>query len=617
MEQKKRSQHRYLSGNFAPVSHTAPLQPCRFMGEIPDELRGGQYVRNGGNPVVTHDLTRKAHWFDGDGMLNGVYFRPCSDRDGKDIIQPEFVNQYALTDVYFANASGLSLEEPMNPSIALFLDPQTTLTEVITKAWNFLKVAMRSYFGGFPNVIKRISVANTGVIYHDGRALATCEIGPPLRVSLPELETVGWFNGINAEGEIPNDTVTAGFGDHLFFKFFQEFTTGHPHVDPQSDELILFHSIYVPPYVTYSVIPRRNRPLGKRSSPMFNIPVKGISRPKLMHDFGVSHQYTIIIDLPILFSPTNLLREESLVTYCPDKETRFGVFPRYNPEAIRWFHTEPCCIFHTVNSWDVHLPGRSESPPVAINMLCCRMTGPSMIFNTGDIEIPPGSVNHEINPECRLYFYQFDLSSPWNVISQQWALSAIGYEFPHVPRHSSMSATRWVYGCSTVEGSFGIALGKALKIDCLVKIDAKALIAKGLKEPPEQVTGCVDNRSVKEILAQKDKDSDDPIRIYQMPTGWYAQECSFVPRHNAEQEDDGWLLTFVFDESQLSDAGEALDTAKSELWILNAKDMNSVVARIILPQRVPYGIHGNWFSEEEIQSQHPVQKYRGVPRQQI
>ena len=384
-------------------------------------------------------------------------------------------------------------------------------------------------------------------------------------------------------------------------------------MDPQNEELILFHSIYLPPYVTYSVIPRSDRLLERQSGPMFNIPIKGISSPKLMHDFGVSRAYTIIIDLPILFKPTNLLREESLVTYCPEKETRFGVFPRYNPESIRWFHTEPCCIFHTVNSWDTNVPGHGESPPTTVNMLCCRMTGPSMIFNTGDIEILPGSINYEINPECRLYFYQFDLSSPWNVISQQWALSAIGYEFPHIPRHSSMSATRWVYGCSTVEGSFGVALGKALKIDCLVKIDAEALIRKGLEEPPEQITGCVDKRSVKDILARNDKDPDDPIHIFQMPSGWYAQELSFVPRRDAGQEDDGWLLTFVFDESQLDDSGEAPDSAHSELWILDARTMGSVVGRIILPQRVPYGIHGNWFSDEEIERQRPVQRYRGIP----
>ena len=36
-----------------------------------------------------------------------------------------------------------------------------------------------SYLPGSVYAIKRICVTNTGIIYHDGRALTTCESGPP------------------------------------------------------------------------------------------------------------------------------------------------------------------------------------------------------------------------------------------------------------------------------------------------------------------------------------------------------------------------------------------------------------------------------------------------------
>lgn len=84
----------------------------------------------------------------------------------------------------------------------------------------------------------------------------------------------------------------------------------------------------------------------------------------------------------------------------------------------------------------------------------------------------------------------------------------------------------------------------------------------------------------------------------------------FVPRSGGKSEDDGWLLTLVFDESQFDVDGNAPDDCKSELWIIDARTMKDIVVRIKLPQRVPYGFHGHWFSEQEIAQQHPVKEFR-------
>jgi carotenoid cleavage dioxygenase-like enzyme len=73
-KRKRDPQHPYLSGTFSPVHQVYPLTPCASTGTIPEELNGGQYVRNGGNPVTNEDLGRDAHWFDGDGMLSGMAF---------------------------------------------------------------------------------------------------------------------------------------------------------------------------------------------------------------------------------------------------------------------------------------------------------------------------------------------------------------------------------------------------------------------------------------------------------------------------------------------------------------------------------------------------------------
>ena len=389
-----------------------------------------------------------------------------------------------------------------------------------------------------------------------------------------------------------------------------------PRVDPITNELILFHSTFIPPYVHYSIVPSTYNSTSTPPPRLLNASVPGVSAPRMMHDFAVSLTYTIILDLPLTLDPLNLARNEPVVSYDPSGRSRFGVFPRRHPEHVRWFETSSaCCIFHTANTWDETEIVDGQSETAAVNMLACRLTSSSLIFSAGNIPEPVSKKHAAIKEEeqCRLYYYRFDLASPvsTNSITHQWALSAIPFEFPSLRESASMSNAQYIYGTSVSNSTFGAALGRAVKIDCLVKMNVHDLIAKGVANPPASVTGCVDTRSVDEILAANNP--KDSIKIFKMPPGWFAQESRFVPRHNGNGEDDGWVLTYVFDESQLSEDGEAPPSAKSELWIIEAKEMKQVVAKIRLPQRVPYGLHGNWFDEQMVLGQRPIERIRTLP----
>ena len=68
-----------------------------------------------------------------------------------------------------------------------------------------------------------------------------------------------------------------------------------------------------------------------------------------------------------------------------------------------------------------------------------------------------------------------------------------------------------------------------------------------------------------------------------------AAEAVFVPRSVDAAEDDGWLMAFTYDPAR--DA--------SDLVILDARDIaGEPVATVHLPQRVPFGFHGNWVPDE-------------------
>lgn len=649
----------YLTGNFAPQRKTLPLTSCKHIGTIPEDLSGGEYVRNGSNTMLSEDTvssedTVPFHWFDGDGHCFGVSFQQEAS-SGK--IKAEFVNQYILTDVYLSTISSQRLRRPILPSIATLVDPLASFLWVTIQIFRTLLLVLLSHLPGSKQKIKKISVANTNIVYHDGRALATCESGPPMRIQLPGLETVGWFNGNSAEGEpvkATSEKEQVLGGDDSLFSFMREWTTAHPKIDPKTKEMLMFHSSFLPGYVQYSVLPG-----GMTQRKLLNAPVPGIGGARMMHDFGVSSSHTIIMDLPLSLDPTEQFKGRPTVNYDATLPARFGVFPRWHPERIQYFETDACCIFHTANSWDCTDPsGRT----IGVNMLACRLTSATLVFAAGNIappverkkvkadvlkkrrmpffakydqaidattwdELEPGDEKQPLyrivsepvegsgpgdydDEQCRLYYYHFNLRT--GAIDHQWALSAIAFEFPSVNPAYEMDAARYIYGCSTTNESFGQALGKATKIDIVVKIDAQTLIARGKKQPPASVTGVVDSRLIQEVL---DGDEDDPIQAFKMPDRWFAQEPRFVSRSNAASEDDGFLLFYAFDESQLLENGEvppddSSRRATSELWIIDAKDMRTIIARVQLPQRVPYGLHGTWFSAEQIAQQRPIATVR-------
>ena len=79
--------------------------------------------------------------------------------------------------------------------------------------------------------------------------------------------------------------------------------------------------------------------------------------------------------------------------------------------------------------------------------------------------------------------------------------------------------------------------------------------------------------------------------VFDHGPGRAAGEPVFVARPDSGAEDDGWLLTFVHD----------LGRETAELVVLDAQDFDrGYVAQVQLPQRVPFGFHGNWVSDRSV-----------------
>lgn len=79
--------------------------------------------------------------------------------------------------------------------------------------------------------------------------------------------------------------------------------------------------------------------------------------------------------------------------------------------------------------------------------------------------------------------------------------------------------------------------------------------------------------------------------VFDHGPGRAGGEPVFVGREGSTVEDDGWLMTFVHD----------LPQGRAEFVVLDAQDFGrGYVARVPLPQRVPFGFHGNWVSDRAV-----------------
>jgi carotenoid cleavage dioxygenase-like enzyme len=76
--------------------------------------------------------------------------------------------------------------------------------------------------------------------------------------------------------------------------------------------------------------------------------------------------------------------------------------------------------------------------------------------------------------------------------------------------------------------------------------------------------------------------------------GRMTLEPVFVRRQGAVQEDDGWIMSYVYDSNR----------NLSDVVILDAQDFTGApVATIHLPARVPFGFHGGWAADTVLPSQ--------------
>jgi carotenoid cleavage dioxygenase len=276
----------YLHGIYAPVAGETTGFDLRVEGELPRDLYGA-YVRNGPNPVFAP--ANPYHWFDGDGMVHGVYFE-----DGK----ASYRNRWVRTE-------GLAHEEKVGRSVwAGIMGPFDCAAP-----GHYLK-----------------DTANTDLIWHNGSLLALWYLaGAAYRLDPATLD---------------------GRGRETLGGELRTSVSAHPKVDERSGDLCYFTYGDVPPYMTNGVVSRRGElvhtiPIdlpGPRSPHDLTI----TERYTILHDFPYFHD-------PQLQART----KRRIARFHPELPSRFGVVPRFGgTDEVRWFEFAPGYVLHMVNAWE-------------------------------------------------------------------------------------------------------------------------------------------------------------------------------------------------------------------------------------------------------------------------
>ncbi len=358
-------QNPYLLGLFAPVRDEITADDLEVIGQIPRDLNG-VYLRNG--PNRRYAARGRYHWFDGDGMVHAMAFE-----DGR----ARYRNRYVRTQAFTReNAAGEAL--------------WTGVME--NPAHNPIGTAR-----GLP--LK--DSANTDLIHHDGKVLATWYLcGQPMSLDPLSLETLGAETFL---GTLRGDVMA------------------HPKADERTGELMWFDYGTRDPLLRYGVVGASGR---VEHEVAIDLP-----GPRLPHDMAITENWSVLMDLPLVQDAEAARQGRHKITFDPSTPTRFAVLPRRGT-AVRWFTAEPCYIYHVVNAWE---------DGTAIVMDVCRVTRPEPV-STRAAQL--SKLLGYLRLDARLHRYVFDLATGTTTETQ---LDDANTEFPSIDSRGWGARARYAY----------------------------------------------------------------------------------------------------------------------------------------------------------------------------
>jgi carotenoid cleavage dioxygenase-like enzyme len=253
------------------------------------------------------------------------------------------------------------------------------------------------------------------------------------------------------------------------------------------------------------------------------IDVKGGS---LMHDWAITEHHVLFFDLSVIFDAEYGARAGFPYRWDDDYGARIGIMPKTGTSSdVRWFDIDPCVIIHSLNAYEDGTAIVLEAPRYS-DQVREKWSADVLAIDVG----------------ASLHRWRLDLVDG-TVREQQ--LDERTFDFPKVNPTLLGTKCNTGYGVATTYGDGHTAFGSLLKWN----LDSGA------------------------------------CETHSVGAGRAASEGTFVADPTARGEDEGWVLSYVYD--------PASDT--SNLIIVDATKFDGPPQAVIsLPRRVPLGFHGCW-----------------------
>ncbi|HSV82949.1 MAG TPA: carotenoid oxygenase family protein [Ramlibacter sp.] len=305
--------------------------------------------------------------------------------------------------------------------------------------------------------------------------------------------------------------------------------SAHPKVCPRTGDLLFFNYSKNAPYMHYGEVDRHDRLVH-----YVPVPLPG---PRLPHDMAFTENYAILNDFPLHWDEALLAQGRHKLVYRDERPARFAIVPRRHApqDGIRCFEANPTYVLHWLNAWEeggeIVLHGYHQATPM-----------PRGGYDNTGATLGP----ERYGP--RLYEWRFDLET--GRTRERWLDDRL-LEFGMVNARHWGRPYRYSYNMIAHPGSF--------LFDGILRFD--------------WTTG--------------------ESQQYLFGEGRFGSESPMAPCHDAQSEDDGYVVSFVTD----------LRADRSECVVLDARDLaRGPVARILLPHRISSGTHACWADASEIES---------------
>ncbi|XWS49351.1 hypothetical protein CRYUN_Cryun13aG0156400 [Craigia yunnanensis] len=268
-----------------------------------------------------------------------------------------------------------------------------------------------------------------------------------------------------------------------------------------------------------------------------DVPIFSLSRPSFLHDFAITKKYAIFADIQIGMNPMEMIfGGGSPVATDPSKVSRIGVIPRYAKDESE-IRWFDVPGFNLIHATNAW----DEDDGNAIVMLAPNILSVEHTLERMDLI-------HALVEKVRI-----DLRTG---LVTRHPISARNLDFAVLNPAYAAKKNKYLYA----------AVGDPMpKISGVVKLDVS-------KTERQECTVA--------------------SRMY--GTGCFGGESFFVakePGNPEADEDDGYVVSYVHNEN----------TGESRFLVMDAKSPDlDIVATVKLPRRVPYGFHGLFVKESDL-----------------